>query len=179
MVKTDGRSQTQLWRNLKKSKSHPPEGTLPCIDCQKEDPCCPVLRGSSPTWGQKWGTQAGDCPVSLGTPHARRTGGVKQGFDSEDPALARFPKVSVRETCSTTTDTLWEFLPCIYCFKSVLCTALLPGLDLAPKLLTKLSSSWTGRKLLCVLMTHPVVVSSQYQEICFMHEMYLIQKSQW
>lgn len=69
MVKTDGASQTQLWCSLKKSKTHPPESTLPCIDCQQEDPCCPVSRGSSPTWGEKWGTQAGDCLGSLGAPH--------------------------------------------------------------------------------------------------------------
>lgn len=58
-------------------------------------------------------------------------------------------------------------------FSPLHCTAARPGFG--PK--TKLSSSWTGRKLPCVLMTHLVVVSSQYQEICFMHEKYLIQKS--
>ena len=86
MVKTGGGSQTQLYCNLKKSRTHPPESTLPCINCQQEDPCCPVSKGSSPTWGQKRGTQAGDCPLSLGTPHPRRIGGVKEGFDREDPA---------------------------------------------------------------------------------------------
>lgn len=137
-------------------------------------------RGSSPTWGQKRGTQAGHCPVSLGAPHPRRIRGVKEGFDREDPALERFPNLSNGGTCSTTPDTLQEFLPGIY-----MCITLLQFTPMHwcqarvwPQNCTQLFSSWARRKLLCILRTHLALVPSHKTHILIL-QMYLIQKLQW
>lgn len=108
MVKTNGGSQTQLWCNLKKSRTHPPERTLPCIDCQQKTLIVQHQGAALPRG------------VRNGTPRlviARRAWGhlipgelEVSGRDlTEDPASAGFPKLPDGETCSTMTDTLWEF----------------------------------------------------------------------